>query len=203
MISNWLRPKQLLVIIALLDLAAEAQTASGNSGQSQAQPEVVERGGYVIHQSVEIGYRVSDVTGSEQMYNTLVNLRTGPRFLDQSLSMQSQAHDGLLFDNLFINSFGWGGDPNNGLRARLDKNKLYDFRANFRRDQTDFDYNLLANPLNPSTSSPSIPVTSSPHAFATRRRISDFDMTLLPQSKIDFRLGYSRNNMGGASYSLG
>jgi hypothetical protein len=55
----------------------------------------LERGGYVIHQSVEIGYRVSDITGSEQMYNTLVDLRTGPRFLEQSLSMQSQNHDSL------------------------------------------------------------------------------------------------------------
>jgi hypothetical protein len=201
MISNWLRAKQLLVIVAMLNLALRAQTAGSGTSQAQAAPEVVERGGYVIHQSVEIGYRVSDVTGSEQMYNSLVDLRTGPRFLDQSLSMQSQMHDGLLFDNLFINSFGWGGDPNNGLRARVDKNKWYDFRANFRRDQTDFDYNLLANPLNPSTSSPSIPVTSSPHAFATRRRMSDFDLTFLPQSKIDFRLGYSRNNMTGPSYS--
>src|ERR1700756_5157728 len=165
MISNWLRPKQLLVIIALLNLAAGAQTAGSNSGQSQAQPEVVERGGYVIHQSVEIGYRVSDVTGSEQMYNSLVNLRTGPRLLDQSLSMQSQMHDGLLFDNLFINSFGWAGDPNNGLRARVDKNKWYDFRANFRRDQTDFDYNLLANPLNPSTSSPRLRNTAPNERF--------------------------------------
>ena len=201
MISNWLRLKQLLVIIALLNLAAGAQTAGSNFGQNQAQPEAWEHGGYVIHQSVEIGYRESDVTGSDQMYNSLVDLRTGPRFLDQSLSMQSQTHDGLLFDNLFINSFGWGGDPNNGLRARVDKNKWYDFRANFRRDQTDFDYNLLANPLNPPTSRPSIPATSSPHAFATRRRMSDFDLTLLPQSKIDFRLGYSRNNMTGPSYS--
>jgi hypothetical protein len=201
MISNGLRLKHLFVIVGLLNLAARAQTAGSNSSQSQAQPEVVERGGYVIHQSVEIGYRVSDVTGSEQMYNSLVDLRTGPRFLDQSLSMQSQMHDGLLFDNLFINSFGWGGDLNNGLRARVDKNKWYDFRANFRRDQTDFDYNLLANPLNPSTSSPSIPVTSSPHAFATRRRMSDFDMTLFPQSIFDIRLGYSHNNMTGPSYS--
>ena len=201
MIANWLRIQPILMIVVLLNFSARAQTAGGGTSQAQAAPEVVERGGYVIHQSVEIGYRVSDQTGSEQMYNSLVDLRTGPRFFEQSLSMQSQAHDGLLFDNLFINSFGWGGDPNNGLRARVDKNQWYDFRANFRRDQTDFDYDLLANPLNPSTSSPSIPVTSSPHAFATRRRMSDFDLTLLPQSKIDFRLGYSRNNVTGPSYS--
>jgi hypothetical protein len=201
MIANWLRVALILTIVVVWNFSASAQTAGGGTSQAQAAPEVVERGGYVIHQSAEIGYRVSDLTGSEQMYNSLVNLRTGPRFLEQSLSMQSQTHDGLLFDNLFINSFGWGGDPNNGLRARVDKNRWYDFRANFRRDQTDFDYNLLVNPLNPSTSSPSIPVTSSPHAFATRRRMSDFDLTLLPQSTIDFRIGYSHNNMTGPSYS--
>ena len=189
------------MIIAFLAVPARAQTAGTGTSQAPAQPEALEHGGYVIHQSVEIGYRASDITGSEQMYNTLVDLRSGPRFLEQSLSMQSQTHEGQPFDNLFINSFGWGGDPNNGLRARVDKNKWYDFRANFRRDQTDFDYNLLANPLNPSTSSPSIPVVSSPHGFNTRRRMSDFDLTILPQSKIDFRIGYSRNNMTGPSYS--
>ncbi len=201
MIGDWLRMCQLFVIVLLLSTAARAQTGDGNPSQSQSQPEGWENGGYVIHQSMEIGYRVSDVTGSKQMYNTLVDLRSGPRFLEQSLSMQSVTHESLLFDNLFINSFGWGGDPNNGLSARLDKSKWYDFRATFRRDQTDFNYNLLANPLNPPTSSPSIPVTSSPHSFATRRRMSDFDLTLLPQSKIDFRIGYSRNNMTGLSFS--
>jgi hypothetical protein len=201
MLSNWLRMPQIAVIALLLNIAAAAQTAGSNGGQSQSQPEGWEGSGYVIHQSIEIGYRESDITGSEQMYNTLVDLRTGPRFLEQSLSMQSQNHDSLLFDNLFINSFGWGGDPNNGLRARVDKNKWYDFRANFRRDQQDFDYNLLANPLNPPTSSPNIPVTFSPHNFGTRRRMSDFDLTILPQSAISFRIGYSHNNMTGPSYS--
>jgi len=94
-----------------------------------------------------------------------------------------------------------GGDPNNGIQARVNEDKWYDFRASFRWDQTDFDYNLLANPLNPPTSSPTIPATFSPHAFQTRRRISDFDLTILPQSAIVFRAGYSHNNMTGPSYS--
>ena len=60
----------------------------------------------------------------------------------------------VLFDDLYLNSFGWGGDPNNALRLRADKNKWYNLQANFRRDQNFSDYNLLANPLNPPTSSP-------------------------------------------------
>jgi hypothetical protein len=200
MISKWHRINPLFILFIWV-LVARAQNQGTNTGQSNQQPEAWESDGYVVHQSIEFGYRASDVSGSEQMYNTLVNLRTGPRLLDQSLSMQSRQHDSTLFDNLFLNSFGWGGDPNNALRLRIDKDNWYDFRSAFRRDQTDFDYNLLANPLNPPTSSPSIPVTSSPHLFATRRRISDYDLTLFPQSILDIRLGYSHNNMTGPSYS--
>ena len=200
MISTSFRMNLFLMAIALLSSAVSAQN-QGGANQPPSQPEGWETNGYVVHQSIEIGYRANDVTGSQQMYNSLVNLRTGPRLLYQSLSMQSQNHIGTLFDNLFVNSFGWGGDSNNALRFRMDKNNWYDFRSQFRRDQTDFDYNLLANPLNPSTSSPYIPVTSSPHAFATRRRINDFDLTLFPQSIFDVRLGYSHNNMTGPSYS--
>lgn len=177
----------------------EAEEQKGN--QNSQQPEGWEGFGYVVHQSMELGYRVSDVTGSKQMYNTLVNLPQGPRLLEQSLAMQSPAHNGLLFDNLFMNSFGWGGDPYNAFNARLDKGTWYDFRAVYRKDDNNFDYNLFANPLNPPGSNPSIPVTSSPHSFSDRRRMSDFDLTLLPQSVVTLRLGYSRNNRTGPSFS--
>src|ERR1700754_2242700 len=115
MIASWLRIALILMIVVLWSFSSRAQTPGSGTSQAPAAPEAIERGGYVIHQSVEIGYRASDLTGSEQMYNSLVDQRTGPRFLEQSLSMQSQTHVGGLFDNLFINSFGWGGDPNNGL----------------------------------------------------------------------------------------
>src|SRR6202167_4014328 len=166
-----------------------------------AEPDGMTRGGYQIHSSVELGYRTSDVTGSGDMYDTLVNLQTGPRILDQTLTMQSVDHQGLLFDNLYLNSVGWGGDPNNYLRLRADKNKWYNLQGSFRRDQYFSDYDLLANPLNPPTSTPSIPVLNSPNEFETTRRMSDGDLTLLPQSRVSFRLGYSHNNMTGPSYT--
>jgi len=177
-----------------------AQNPAGSgTPQAPSAPEGVESGGYRIHQSIELGYRANDTTGSGAMYNTLVNEHSGVRVFDQSLTMQSTTHESLLFDNMYVNSFGWGGDPSNAILLRLDKNKWYDFRTNFRRDQNYFDYDLLANPLNPSTSAPTIPVNSSPHTFATTRRMTDLDLTLLPQSWISFRLGYSHNNMSGPS----
>jgi hypothetical protein len=172
-----------------------------------AEPDGITSGGYQIHSSVELGYRSNDVSGSGDMYDTLINLQSGPRILDQTLTMQSVDHQGLLFDDLYLNSFGWGGDPDNALRLRADKNKWYNLQSSFRRDQYFSDYDLLANPLNPPPppapggSTPSIPILNSPHEFATTRRMSDFDLTLLPQSRVTFRLGYSHNNMTGPSYS--
>ena len=192
------------VLAAVLMVSSPGLLFAQSSSAAQnppAEPEGVTSGGYLIHSSVDLGVRVNNLTGSEDMYDTLVNLQTGPRFLDQTLSMQSLDHQGVLFDNLYINSFGWGGDPNNALRLRADKNKLYNFKASFRRDQNFSDFDLLANPLNPSTSTPTIQVQNSPHLFDTTRRMSDVDLTLLPQSRVSFRFGFSRNNMTGPSYS--
>src|SRR5271166_68829 len=185
----------------LLALSPALLFAQSPSPTPPAEPDGVTRGGYQIHSSVELGYRSTDVTGSGDMYDTLVNLQTGPRILDQTLTMQSVDHQGLLLDNLYLNSVGWGGDPNNYLRLRADKDKWYNLQGSFRRDQYFSGYDLLANPLNPPTSTPSIPILNSPQQFATTRRMSDVDLTLLPQSVVSFRLGYSHNNMTGPSYS--
>ena len=193
----------LCAMIALSPEALFAQTSATPSPTpaQPAEPDGVTAGGYRIHSSIELGYRSNDVTGSEDMYHTLVNLRTGPRILDQTLTMQSVDHQGLVFDNLYLNSVGWGGDPNNYMRLRADKDKWYNLQGSFRRDQSFFNYDLLANPLNPPTSTPSIPILNSPHLFDTTRRMTDVDLTLLPQSVVSFRLGYSHNDMTGPSYS--
>ena len=65
-------------------------------------------------------------------------------------------HKGFFFDSLTFSNFGYGGDPNDVTRLRIEKNKLYDFRAMFRRDKNFWNYNLLANPLNPASSVPAL-----------------------------------------------
>jgi hypothetical protein len=191
----------LCAIVALSCETLVAQTSTASPTPAAPVQDGINSGGYQIHSSVELGYRSSSVTGSTDMYDTLVNLQSGPRILDQTLTMQSLDHQGFLFDDLYLNSFGWGGDPNNALRLRADKHKWYDLQGSFRRDQNFSDYDLLANPLNPPTSTPSIPALNSPHLFDTTRRMSDGDLTLLPQSRVSLRFGYSHNNMTGPSYS--
>ncbi len=92
-------------------------------------------------------------------------------------------HNGWLFDDLTFNNFGYGGDPNNVSRLFLQKGKIYTFNANFRRDANIFDYNLLANPLNPTNSNPYVPILNSPHEFLMTRRMTDLNLRLFPTSK--------------------
>lgn len=162
--------------------------------------------GFEIRQSAEFGGRISDFTGSPAMWSTMVNLGTGPRLLEYSLDMHSPTHTGLLFDDLTFNNFGYGGDPNNVSRFHMQKGRLYTFNANFRRDQYIFDYDLFANPLNPTIATPTltnpnVPILNSPHEFLMTRRMSDVNLNLFPLSKVRLRVGWSRVANEGTSWS--
>ena len=209
--SNW----RLAMLAAVLMLAAPQVAPAQVQGMAQNDEEASPGrvwGDYTVHQSVEFGGRVADVSGNQQLYGTLVNLKSGPRLLGEELSLRSNSHMGVLFDNLYLSSFGFGGDPNDIARLRLEKNKWYNFVGLYRRDENFFDFNLFANPLNLNQGigaalnklNPSafVPTTmpwyaNSPHLQDITRQMGDFNLTLFPQSAIRFRLGYARNNNTG------
>src|SRR5277367_1432860 len=213
-------PTVIFIVAFFLSPAARAQDDSGES-------KGINSGGYNIHQTIDFGYRASEISGNQNTYDTFENLGSGLRLFDYSLSMRSLDHNGFLFDNLTFSNFGYGGNPNDVTRLRIEKNKWYDFRGLFRRDKNFWDYNLYANPLNPAAlnppgslttgcyvgpptaafpqgapaycSNPAVAQNNSLHGLDLVRRMQDYDLTLLPQSKIQIRLGYSRNRDEGPS----
>src|SRR5271155_1758292 len=213
-------PFFIFAAVLLLSPAARAQ-------DDEEQSPGINSGDYNIHQTVEFGYRSSNINGNLSTYNTFENLGSGVRLFDFNFQMRSLNHQGFLFDTLTFSNFGYGGDPNNVSRMRIEKNKWYDFRLLFRRDKNYWDYNLFANPLNPAAlnapgslttgcyvgppttafpqgapafcSNPAVPQDSSLHSLYLTRRMQDYDLTLLPTSKVRFRLGYSRNRNEGPS----
>jgi hypothetical protein len=185
-------------LLAVLALGSSTRTPA----QSASQPsEGVNSGNYNIRQTIEFGYRSTDISGNLANYDTFVGLQDGVRLFEQSVDIRSLNHAGVFFDTLSLYSFGYGGDPNNVTRMRVGKNRWYDFRGSFRRDKYPWNYNLLANPLNPASSAPVLPITNSPHALYLVRRMTDLALTFLPQSRVRFRLGYNRNIQEGPSFS--
>ncbi len=200
-----------LVIAAV---AITASLAAGSSALAQAAaPPVAHdppppspgdniRYGYVIHQSIDFGGRIVDYSGSGAVYDSLVNLQSGPRVLDQSLEMIAvDPARAVIFDRLSTTSFGYGGDPNNVTILDVSKGRIYDFRSSFRRDRLYFDYDLLANPFIPPTSTPFVPILNSPHLYNTVRRMTDTKMTVAPLSVVSAHFGYFQNVNQGPSNS--
>ncbi len=201
--ARWFRPALFLGRIGLI-IAPFLLSASAPA--QEPQPKETLKDGYSIHQSVDLGGRVVNSSGSGAMYDTLVNLQSGPRILNQSLDMHAAPNTyHPLFDDLMESSSGYGGDPYDVTSLRLSKGKLYRFQGLFRRDRQYFDYNLLDNPLVPAgvtSNGYTFPqVMNSPHSFNTVRRMTDVGLTLFPVSKISFRTGYSHNTDEGPSYS--
>jgi len=171
--------------------------------------------GYTLHESIDLGGHVANVDGSGAMYDTLVNLQSGPRILRETFELRALPETkNTLVDRLKAFTSGLGGDPYSIAKMDFSKSKLYDFSGLFRRDRQYFDYNLLGNPnLPPGQSIPIGPagaptgsyawpqVTESPFMFNTVRRMTDTDLTLLPLSKATFRAGYSHNVFQGPSLS--
>ena len=157
-----------------------------------------EIGGFQVTQSIELGGRISEVSGSQPMYDTLVNDQTGARILEQSLTMQSLTHQDI-FDTLTLNSFGWGGDPEQAARMRVSKYRWYTFSGSYQHMQNYFDYDLFANPLNPPTGTPFIPILNSPHSYFNRQNLYNFGIVVLPMHTVSFRFDYNRNRFIGPS----
>jgi hypothetical protein len=190
-----MRRNALLSLALLLVLLLAAPSV----GLAQQQTEGIDSGNYNIKHSAEFGYRWTDFTGNQDVFQTFVNLGQGPRLMGHTLEMRSLDHRGLLFDDFYLTNFGYGGDPENLSILRVNKNKWFNLNGSFRRYRNLWNYNLLANPLNPGTSNPTVPILFSPHAMRLSRRLSDFNLTLLPQSPVRFRLGYTRNINEGPS----
>lgn len=211
------RQTTLKCLFALMALCLAGTPAS--LAQQDEEQKGVEQGNYNIKQSIEFGGRFTNISGDPQAYTTFVNLQQGPRLLGFTTEMQSLNHHGSLFDRLYFSNFGYGGDPNDVSRLRISKMKWYSFDALFRRDENFWDYSLQANPLNPSGVPANAPagfnpvlgapsavlntsvIATSPHLFDTRRKLSDYSLLLLPDSKVRFRAGYSRNIVEGPGFS--
>ncbi|HXZ21055.1 MAG TPA: hypothetical protein VEG63_13975 [Candidatus Acidoferrales bacterium] len=214
----WLRAIALAALVCgWLPGARAQQDPSQDPQQDNGQEyEGINGTKYNIKQSIEIGGRIDSISGDGDDYKTFVNLQQGMRLLSFTTEMRALDNKGDLFDRLYLNSFGYGGDPNDVTRLRVTKYKWYDFDVQLRRDEYFWDYSLLANPLNPTTGFANGPagfgplatsictgcvLGDSPHLFDTRRYLSDYNLVFLPQSRVRFRFGYSRNIDEGPSFT--
>jgi len=170
--------------------AREVTKQSGGSAKAKdpaAPAQGNSNGPYSIFSSVEFGVRGVAIHGNGDKYRSDLNYEPGFRLFDSSLMMKAQNGGGVLFDQLMVNSFGWGNDPSRYLRVSTEKTKLFKFDANYRR--VDYFRDLL---------NIAAPGGVSQHTFNTEYRQGDFDLTILPANeKFRLNLGYSLDRNTG------
>ncbi len=167
----------LLVFVLGITNFAYAQQSQSDPGKA-LEP-------YTVSSTIELGVRGISVDGNATKYRSDLNYDPGFRLFNSSLLMEANGTSGKLFDSLMVNSYGWGGDPNQYLRINVEKDKWYRFDANYRH----IDYvNSLSN------------LALQQHTSNTTLKLGDFDLTILPKNrKVSFNVGYSlaRNNGDG------
>ena len=67
---------------------------------------------------------------------------------------------------------------------RVAKYRWYTFSGSYQHMQNYFDYDLFANPLNPPTGSPFIPILNSPHSYYNRQNLYNFGLVVLPMQTV-------------------
>ncbi len=152
------------------------------TGESVGSPRGENSGAYNIMNSFELGYRWDTVGGNFDMYRSSVNYTNGIRLLSSSLSVQSRDGHGRFFDSLILNTQGLGNDPYQSAILRIEKNRLYRYDMTWRLNDY---YN------------PALTIANGEHFKNTSRIWQDHDLTLFPQSRVKFFLGYSRNDENG------
>jgi hypothetical protein len=143
---------------------------------------------YNIMNSMETGYRYISTNGNSDEYRSQVNYDGGVRLLASSFSMYSRDGHGKYFDEFVLTTQGLGNDPYESAVLRVAKNRLFRFDMSWGLN----DY------YNPGLASAG---QQSGNFRDTRYTTQDDDLTLFPQSKIKFFLGYSRGVQEGPEFT--
>jgi hypothetical protein len=159
------------------------QTQTTTSQPPTASNDETMMGGYTVTSSIEVGVRGLSVVGNGNKYRSDLNYRPGLRLFDSSFLLKRKEGRGTLFDELLVNTSGWGADPQGYTRVNVEKTGVYRFDANVRRFKY---FNNLVN------------LALNQHTQNTRLQFGDYDLTLLPDNpRFKFYLGYSRDTQRG------
>src|SRR4051794_25762204 len=138
---------------------------------------------------IEVGYRMTNIGGNEDMYRTQINERSG--FLLRAFTMQTVGEPTSIVDHFRIDANDLGTGPAGSLR--LDAGKSGKYRVRLRYPRTNF-FSALPELANPLLGQGIIP---GQHTYDRNRQLLDLDVDFLSFSKISPFVGYTLNRYSG------
>jgi hypothetical protein len=180
----------LILATALLALCAAA------SAQDQtAEGPPIGVGAFDIQGSATAGYRFTDVKGYEPMFLELMDLQQGFRVMDFNMFGEAKEGTSPFADSFSVLANGLGGDPFATAQVNVTKNKLYDFRANWR--QSYYYWNQNDNVILPL----GFAGLTSNHDWQSVRKFGSADLTLHATNDLRFNFNYYRTTDSGPTFT--
>jgi hypothetical protein len=158
-------------------------------------------GGFNTQGSVTVGYRFDDVKGYRPMFQQLSDLEKGFRLTDFNLFGEAAPGANLFADSYSLSVSGLGGEPFEMGQLSMRKNRLYDFRVNWR--QSTYYWNQNNNvvlPIAAVGSGLSTGLTDN-HDWGTVRKFGSADLTLHATNNLRFNFNYYHTSDSGPTFT--
>ena len=139
---------------------------------------------------IELGYRWTDVEGSNDMYRNQVNEREGFQIRALSYGLGDIRGTNAI-DHFRIDAADLGIGPNGMLRIEAGRTGYWKLNAAYRHSEQYSNYPTIANPFLEQG------VLDSQHRFDRSRESVDVDLELLPGKAVRPLLGYSYSKYSG------
>ena len=184
---------QLVVLSLLVPSLARAQEAEETAPLSWA--------GFQTSGSTSVGYRFTDVKGYQPQYQEMIGLGKGFRVLDVNFYGDAEENKNPFADHFSIQSSGLGGDPFSTTQVAVSKDKVYDFRSEWRQSYYYWNQNdNVVLPIAAVATGISTGLTNN-HNWATVRKIGSADLTLHATNNLRFSLHYDRLSDDGTTFT--
>ncbi len=187
--------RSILVFAALLIFAPFA------GAQDSSEPVPLKLGDFTLSGSATGGYRFTDVKGYRPQYEEMFDLNSGFRVLDLSIYGESKEGTNPFADRFSIQMSSLGGDPFPSAQLAVSKDKVYDFRVDWRQSYYFWNQNdNVVLPIAAATTGISKGLTSN-QDWATVRKFGSADLTIYATNNLRFHFDYYRPSDDGTTFT--
>lgn len=166
-----------------------------------SQPVPIALGDFSVSGSATAGFRFEDVKGYQPQFREMFDLGKGFRLLDLNLFGESQEGKNPFADGFTLQTTSLGGDPFPTAQFAISKNKVYDFRVDWRQSYYFWNQNdNVILPIAAAATGLSKGLTSN-HDWSTVRKFGSVDLTLHATNNLRFRFNYYRTSDEGNTFT--
>ncbi len=178
-------------------VAAVLMAVAPALAQDAAAPDPDATTGSPVRGSIDLGYRVQSVKGSQDAFRQLFDVTEGVRLFGVDLRADRGTGTGGVADSLTLTATGLGGDPFPTLQIGVKKAQKYQLQVTWRRSR----FFNRAPDTPASLGGFDTRVVTDRHSWTTARQVGNVSFVYDVSNRLKVLLAYDRVSNGGSIQS--